>query len=54
MALHALRDQHRQPWPARRNGLIQLGWTHFWVLAVILGWLVTLVGFVLYARLSSV
>jgi hypothetical protein len=51
MALHALTKERPQRPPVRRNGLIQLGWAHFWVLAVILGWLVTLVGLVLYARL---
>jgi hypothetical protein len=50
MALHALTDERPQR-RGVRNGLIQLGWAHFWVLAVILGWLVTLVGLVLYASL---
>ena len=41
----------RRP-PVRRNGLVQLGWPHFWLLGGILGGMLSLVGliFLIYLR----
>lgn len=38
---------------ARRNGLLQLGWSHFWLLTGILGGMLALVVLLFFARLSS-
>jgi hypothetical protein len=38
----------------RRNGLLQLGWFHFWLLAAILGGMIALVALVFFARFVSV
>jgi hypothetical protein len=56
MTLHALaNDRHRPPArPLKRNGLLQLGWPHFWLLIVILGGGLAVMAFVLYAHLLSV
>jgi hypothetical protein len=37
----------------RRNGLLQLGWFHFWLLAAILGGMIALVALVFFAHLVS-
>lgn len=37
----------------RRNGLLQLGWFHFWLLAAILGGMLGLVALVFFARFVS-
>ena len=37
----------------RRNGLLQLGWPHFWLLTGILAGMFALVVLVFFARLSS-
>ena len=39
---------------ASRNGLLQLGWFHFWLLAAILGGMLALVALVFFARFVSV
>jgi hypothetical protein len=36
-----------------RNGLLHLGWSHFWLLISILGGMLTLVVLVFFAHLSS-
>lgn len=36
-----------------RNGLLQLGWSHFWLLIVILGGMLALVALVFFAQLLS-
>jgi hypothetical protein len=36
-----------------RNGLLQLGWFHFWLLAAILGGMIALVALVFFVRLVS-
>jgi hypothetical protein len=36
-----------------RNGLLQLGWFHFWLLAAILGGMIGLVALVFFARFVS-
>jgi hypothetical protein len=38
---------------ARRSGLLQLGWPHFWLLTGILAGMLALVALVFFARLSS-
>lgn len=56
MTLHALTHDRRQRPPGRsvtRNGLLQLGWPHFWLLIGILGGTLALVVLVLFAHLSS-
>jgi hypothetical protein len=56
MTLHTLVED-RRPRPrarsVKRNGLLQLGWPHFWLLIVILGGGLAVMAFVLYAHLSS-
>ena len=37
-----------------RNGLLQLGWFHFWLLAAILGGMLALIALVFFARFVSV
>ena len=37
-----------------RNGLLQLGWFHFWLLAAILGGMLALVALVFFVRFVSV
>jgi hypothetical protein len=37
----------------RKNGLLQLGWFHFWLLAAILGGMLALVALVFFARFVS-
>jgi hypothetical protein len=57
MTLHALtRDgRHRPPaWRVRRNGLLQLGWPHFWLLIGILGGSLALIVLVFFAHLAAV
>jgi hypothetical protein len=36
-----------------RNGLLHLGWSHFWLLIAILGGMLALVGMVFFADLVS-
>lgn len=38
---------------ASRNGLLQLGWPHFWLLSGILGGMLALVALVFFAYLAS-
>jgi hypothetical protein len=56
MTAHSLsRKEWRRP-PAHRgtrNGLLQLGWFHFWLLIAILGGMLGLVALVFFAYLSS-
>jgi hypothetical protein len=37
----------------RKNGLLQLGWFHFWLLAAILGGMIALVTLVFFASLVT-
>jgi hypothetical protein len=53
MTLHVLTHE-RSRRPVRKNGLLQLGWPHFWLLIGILGGTLALVVLVLFAHLSSV
>jgi hypothetical protein len=39
--------------PASRNGLLQLGWPHYWMLAGILGGMLALVALVFFAAYRS-
>jgi hypothetical protein len=56
MSPHALTQDRRprlaaRPWS--RNGLLQLGWPHFWLLAGILGGMLGLVALVFFVSLST-
>ena len=51
MASHALPQHARRV--ARRNGLLQLGQLHFWLLAGTLGGMLALVAMVFLIHLSS-
>lgn len=56
MTAHSLTHERGRRSPARRtrrNGLLQLGWPHFWLLTGILGMTLALVALVFFARLSS-
>ena len=56
MAAHSLTHQEALKAPARsvrRNGLVGLGWPHFWLLAAILGGMLALVALVFFAALVS-
>lgn len=55
MTLHALTNERPQRRASRvsRNGLLQLGQPHFWLLISILGGIVALVVLVLFVHLSS-
>lgn len=56
MTAHSLTHQEAGKPPARRvarNGLVRLGWPHFWLLSAILGGMLALVGLVFFiARVS--
>lgn len=57
MVLHTLTDERtQQPFArrVRRNGLLQLGWPHFWLLAGILGLGLALVALVLFVPHASI
>jgi len=52
MSAHSLTHQEALKPPAhsvRRNGLVGLGWPHFWLLAGILGGMLALVALVFFA-----
>jgi hypothetical protein len=56
MTAHSLTHDKERLSPARvvsRNGLLQLGWSHFWLLISILGGMLALVVLVIFALLSS-
>lgn len=57
MASHALTHEEARRGPARsrrRNGLLQLGWPHYWLLVGVLGGILSLVAMVfLMVRLTS-
>jgi hypothetical protein len=56
MTAHSLSDKAwRRPWTHRRgrNGVLQLSWSHFWLLVGILGGMLGLVALVFLAYLSS-
>jgi len=53
MTVHSL-THGKRPSPVRfvsRNGLLQLGWSHFWLLISILGGMLALVVLVIFAHL---
>jgi hypothetical protein len=55
MALHPLASDGRPRRPVRivrKNGLLQLGWSHFWLLIGILGGTLALVVLALLAHLT--
>ena len=55
MTAHGLTQKgwRRPPARATRNGVLQLGWSHFWLLIGILGGMLGLVALVFFAYLSS-
>jgi len=56
MTSHSLSQKGWRRPPARygnRNGVIQLGWSHFWLLIGILGGMLGLVVLMFFAYLSS-
>jgi hypothetical protein len=56
MTAHSLAHEEGRRSLARRggrNGLLQLGWSHFWLLICILGGMLALVVLVFFAHLSS-
>lgn len=52
MASHVLWHERRRP-PARRNGLVQLGQPHFWLLVAILGGMLALFVAIFFAHVLS-
>jgi len=56
MTSHSLTHAEARRSPVRRvgrNGLVQLGWFHFWLLAAILGGMLALVALVFFVRFVS-
>ena len=53
MAGHSAIDRRAQPHPFGSNGLVRLGWPHFWLLSGILGGMLALVGLVFFAWLVT-
>ena len=53
MTLHVLTHE-RSAGRRAGNGLLQLGWPHFWLLIGILGGVLALVVLVLFVSLSSI
>ena len=56
MTAHSLTHQEAARPPARRsvrNGLVRLGWPHFWLLAAVLGGMLALVGLVFFIALAT-
>jgi len=53
---HGLTHEEARRTPVRRvskNGLLQLGWPHFWMLSGILGGMLALVALVFFAYLAT-
>jgi hypothetical protein len=48
------RRPRRPPRGAQRNGLLQLGAPHFWLLSAILGGMLALIALVFFAHLSTI
>ena len=56
MTAHGLTHEEARRTPVRRvkrNGILQLGWLHFWMLSGILGGMLALVALVFFAYLST-
>lgn len=54
MTFHSLADERRRPVHAvSRNGLVNLGWPHFWLLISILGAFLGLAVLVFYVHLLT-
>ena len=56
MTAHSLAHEGTRRSPARRgrrNGLLQLGWFHFWLLIGILGGMLGLAGVIIVASLAA-
>ena len=56
MTSHSLTHQEALKSPARsvrRNGLVRLGWPHFWLLSAVLGGMLALIGLVFFIALVT-
>jgi hypothetical protein len=56
MTAHGLTHEEARRTPVRRvkrNGILQLGWPHYWMLAGILGGMLALVALVFFAALAT-
>lgn len=53
MTLHVLTHDRPSRPPVRRNGILQLGQMHFWLLAGVLGFMISIVVLVVFASLLS-
>ncbi len=56
MTAHVATHHGERQFPRRRatrNGLVQLGWLHFWLLTCILGGMLALVGLAFLAQIWS-
>jgi hypothetical protein len=57
MTVHGLTDERTSARPPRRavrqNGLVQLGWPHFWLLAGVLGGTLALVALVFFVSIVT-
>jgi hypothetical protein len=53
MAYQILTNLARPRTPVRRNGLLQLGAPHFWLLAGVLGFMIAIIVIVIFAQILS-
>jgi hypothetical protein len=55
MAVHGLAHDRPRRWPRRAgsNGLLQLGWPHYWLLAATLGGMLALVALAFFIALVT-
>ena len=53
MTPHVLTHDRRSRPPVRRNGILQLGQMHFWLLAGVLAFMISIVVLVVFAMLLS-
>jgi hypothetical protein len=53
MAYQVLTNLGRSRPPLRRNGILQLGQPHFWLLAGVLGFMIAIIVLVIFAQILS-
>ena len=53
MAYQVLTNLGRSRSPLRRNGILQLGQPHFWLLAGVLGFMIAIIVLVIFAQILS-
>jgi hypothetical protein len=53
MAYQVLTNLGRPRPPLRRNGILQLGQPHFWLLAGVLGFMIAIIVLVIFAQILS-